>query len=133
VTDIYTQIKEIIKITLKSVKDKINSNKNKFNFELFGYDFIVDSDFKVYLLEVNTNPGIDDSSPWIMKIIPRMIDDALRLTVDDIFDSENANKVENIYKTPFPIDGYPNSDNLWDYLLDLNIQDEVKLIKKKKK
>jgi len=27
-------------------------------YELFGYDFMIDQEFKVYLIEVNTNPCI---------------------------------------------------------------------------
>ena len=55
------------------------------SFELFGYDFFVDSDFKVWLIEVNTNPCIEESSPLLGMLIPRMIDDALKLTVDVLF------------------------------------------------
>ena len=29
------------------------------SFEIFGYDFMVDEDFKVYLIEVNTNPCLE--------------------------------------------------------------------------
>jgi len=46
---------------------------------------MMDINFNVYLLEINTNPGLEISSPWIKVIIPRMIDDALRLTIDDVF------------------------------------------------
>lgn len=30
--------------------------------EIFGYDFILDSNLKVWLIEVNTNPCIEESS-----------------------------------------------------------------------
>ena len=39
----------------------------------------------VFLIEVNTNPGLEESSPWIQIIIPRMLDDTLRLTIDQVF------------------------------------------------
>ena len=55
-------------------------------FEIFGYDFMLDADFNVFLIEINSNPGLEISSPWIQIIIPRMLDDALRLTVDKVFE-----------------------------------------------
>ena len=82
---IMDQVKYIVGITMKSVKDKINANNRNFCFEIYGYDFMLDKNLNVYLLEVNRNPGLEISSPWIKAIVPRMIDDALRLTIDVIF------------------------------------------------
>ena len=82
---IMEQVKYIVGLSMKAVKDKINVNNRHFCFEIFGYDFMMDINFNVYLLEINTNPGLEISSPWIKVIIPRMIDDALRLTIDDVF------------------------------------------------
>jgi len=74
---------DLIKISLKSVKHKLTFRK--YTFELVGYDFIIDSDFSVKLIEVNTNPCLEESSTLLKQYLPRMIDDALRLTVDTIF------------------------------------------------
>jgi hypothetical protein len=43
---------------------------------------LVDSDNETWLIEVNTNPCLEESSPLLGLLIPRMINDALRLTVD---------------------------------------------------
>ena len=82
---IMNQVKYIVELTMKSVKEKINPNKRNFCFEIFGYDFMMDINLNVYLLEINTNPGLEISSPWIKAIVPRMVDDALRLTIDEVF------------------------------------------------
>ena len=82
---IMNQVKHIIEITMRSVKEKINPNKRNFCFEIFGYDFMMDVNLNVFLLEINTNPGLEISSPWIKAIVPRMVDDALRLTIDEVF------------------------------------------------
>ena len=83
--DLTKQIKEIVSLTTKSVKDEINKNNRNYQFEIFGYDFMLDENFNLFLIEINTNPGIEESSPWIKIIVPRMLDDALRLTLDQIF------------------------------------------------
>ena len=49
---------------------------------------MIDEDFNVFLIEINTNPGLEESSPWIKIIVPRMLDDALRLTLDQIFETK---------------------------------------------
>ena len=82
------QIKEIIKITMRSVKYKINKKRRNYQFEIFGYDFMMDKDFNLFLIEINTNPGLEESSPWIKIIVPRMLDDALRLTIDQLFETK---------------------------------------------
>ena len=71
---------KIISLTMESIKNQINPNKAC--FELFGYDFLVDSDNETWLIEVNTNPCLEESSPLLGLLIPRMINDALKLTVD---------------------------------------------------
>jgi hypothetical protein len=47
---------------------------------------MLDADFNAFLIEINTNPGLEISSPWIQIVVPRMLDDALRLTVDKVFE-----------------------------------------------
>lgn len=68
-----------------SVRKKIDPHRRKSCFELFGYDFILDEDFNVWLIEVNTNPCIEESSELLKIYLPRMIEDMLKLTVDQMF------------------------------------------------
>ena len=65
---------------------KVGFEKNANCFELFGYDFILDADFNTWLIEVNTNPCIEESSSILKRLIPRMIagygmPEFLRITV----------------------------------------------------
>ena len=39
----------------------------------------------MYLIEVNTNPCLELASPLLARLIPSMIDNALRLTIDPYF------------------------------------------------
>ncbi|KAL4466032.1 hypothetical protein ABPG74_004269 [Tetrahymena malaccensis] len=91
--DIMPRIKEIITISMLSVKNKLNANDRKYSFELFGYDFFIDQQFNVWLIEINTNPCIEESSPLLGMLIPRMIDDALKLSVDLIFPPQYSDDI----------------------------------------
>jgi hypothetical protein len=44
-----------------------------------------DDDFKVYLIEVNTNPCLELGCPLLARLIPTMVENALRLVVDPLF------------------------------------------------
>ena len=189
--DLANQIKEIVSITMKCGKDQINKNNRNFQFEIFGYDFMLDANFNLFLIEINTNPGIEESSPWIKIIVPRMLDDALRLTLDKIFNpgydfskiyksEENENNMKMVlnnlknkrdpnapnsstedvskneegtnasqslgdndkenkkdrnidnnkkkdksYQSPFPVPGYEDDENLWEFVCDLNAYDPL--------
>lgn len=46
-------------MTMCSVRKKLNPEDRKFCFQLFGYDYMLDSEFKVWLIEVNCNPCIE--------------------------------------------------------------------------
>ena len=121
--EIFPKIINIIQFVFESVKYKINPLDRKYSFEIFGFDFMLDCDFVPFLLEVNTNPGLEESSPLIKMLVPRMIDDALRLTLDKEFDTiydfgEN-NKYSSLYQSPFPVEGYSNNDNLFKFVGDL--------------
>lgn len=102
--DLIENMKMMIKHTLTSVKRKLNPNNREFCFEIFGFDFIVDSDGRIWLIECNTNPCIELSSPLLEKLIPKMISDAFSLTVDVIFPVLNQ---------PKPI------SNNWEFLQSL--------------
>jgi hypothetical protein len=67
------RIKELIQTSMESVKKVINPNDSKYAFEIFGYDFMIDADGSVWLIEVNTNPCIELSSPLLAQLIPRML------------------------------------------------------------
>jgi len=86
------RIKEMIVTSLKAAQNKLNPYDRSFCFEIFGYDFMIDGDMNPWLIEVNTNPCIEESSQLLKDLIPRMLDDAMKLTVDRIFDKPGRNK-----------------------------------------
>ena len=65
---------------------------------------MIDADLKVWVIEINTNPCLEESSPILEELLPRMLgknpdsyvnlikflpyiylDDAFKLTIDKIF------------------------------------------------
>lgn len=71
--------------TIRATFMKLDPNKRVNSFEVFGYDFMIDDEFKVYLIEVNTNPCLELSSPLLAKLIPRMLDNAFKIALDPVF------------------------------------------------
>lgn len=95
---------------MSSVRAKINPHKRKHCFEVFGYDFILDDSYKVWLIEVNSNPCIEMSSSILRVLMPRMLSDALKLTVDELFpemgcdqDIENRQTCQSEKQAVFPV------------------------------
>ena len=118
------QMKLLIKISFKSVSKKLLKNKkNILCFEIFGYDFILDNDFKLWILEINNNPGLSISSPVIEKLVPRMLDDAFRLTLDKVFNTKYSNECIDIngeYKTKYKLNGFSDNENIFEFLCNIS-------------
>jgi hypothetical protein len=102
---------------------------------LFGYDFILDENHKAWLIEINTNPGIDETTPHLAMIFPRMINDLFKLTLDLIYPRpynwQPGNAVEQFkmnskldyYKYVnlqgqgrYPVVKYADNQNMWQFL-----------------
>ncbi len=60
-------------------------NLGRESFELFGYDFMIDEDFRVWLIEVNTNPYLGVQNGWHGKLLEEMSEDLVQLTIDTKF------------------------------------------------
>lgn len=88
-------MKEMIRHSLLSVRKKLNPNNRKFCFELFGYDFIMDEDFNLWLIEVNTNPCIEESSEMLKHYLRRMINDLIKIEIDPKFPRPKRKKAED--------------------------------------
>lgn len=71
--NLYTQIKEKVNLSMQSVRKKLNQNDRNNCFEIFGYDFIVDCNFCTWLIEINTNPCLEESSKLLKMLLPRML------------------------------------------------------------
>ncbi len=52
-------MKQIATHTMRATYRNLDANRRENCFELFGLDFMIDEDFKVWLIEVNVNPAIE--------------------------------------------------------------------------
>ena len=95
-------MKDFIKLSLDSVRKKLNPAKRQSCFEILGYDFILDNEFNTWLIEVNTNPCLEESSRLLRMYLPRMLNDAFKLTVDRLF------KIKPSREQAFPVAGFPD-------------------------
>lgn len=72
------QMKRLATDTIKAVSRKMDPNRRQSSFEIFGYDFMLDEDMKPWLIEVNTNPCLELSSPYLARLIPAMLENAIK-------------------------------------------------------
>eukprot|EP00347_Sterkiella_histriomuscorum_P015512 403356749 len=134
--DLVFRMKQLIVRSIFATKHSLDPKQRKSCFELFGYDFIIDEDFNLWLIEVNTNPCIEESSNILKIYLPRMIDDMLKLSVDQFYQEFNPQQyfqsAKNEYQTidegfeeqkyTFPVNGYNDDENMWEYMC--NIKDK---------
>lgn len=65
-------------------------------FEIFGFDILIDSDLKPWLLEVNLSPSLAPDSPLDMTIKTQLLTDSFNITAIRRFDrrKESLNKLK---------------------------------------
>ena len=79
------RMKDLVIDTFLSIKKQLNGSKRENSFELLGYDFLVDEDFRIWLIEVNSNPYLGIPNSYIRNLLPIMIDDMFRIVLDPVF------------------------------------------------
>lgn len=62
-----------------------SSKKLQNCFELYGFDFIIDEDLRVWLIEANRNPGFGLPTAKAKHLIDEMVDDMIEIIVDPLF------------------------------------------------
>jgi len=69
----------------RACHNKLDPKRRLHCLEVFGLDFMIDDEFKPYLIEVNTNPCLELSSPLLARLIPNMLENSLKVGLDPIF------------------------------------------------
>lgn len=67
------QIVEQISLVFDATYDMLNPNNREHCFELYGFDFMIDDNFKVWLIEVNSGPSLSVSNEFLGRLLHRMM------------------------------------------------------------
>ena len=80
--------------------------------------------FKTRLIEANTNPCLEESNALLKDMIPRMLDDMLKIVLDPLFgttlvphpmsESETENGLPVVLE--WPVEGYSNNESMFELL-----------------
>ena len=82
---IVSQMKRVVADTFEASYNKMDPDRLPNCFEVLGYDFMLDQDFKIQLIEVNTNPCLETDSPLLARIIPEMLEATFKMVLDPIY------------------------------------------------
>ena len=102
------KVKSVVINSLESVQDMFNCKKNC--FELFGYDLMIDENFNVWLIEVNSSPAMDYSTHVTERLVKMVSEDTVKVVVDYASAPQNKKKkvdtglYECIYKAKRMVD-----------------------------
>lgn len=78
-------MQKIVTDTIRATFHLLDTNRRANSFELFGYDFMFDTDFRPYLIEVNSNPSLECSSSLLSKLFYDMIENTFQIVLDPLF------------------------------------------------
>ena len=87
--------------------------------EVFGLDFMIDDEFRPYLIEVNTNPCLELSCPLLARLIPTMIENAFKIGLDSVFTPPES------YSTKKAFIGDPCPENRFQLVYDDKVDGPV--------
>ena len=100
---ILPRIKEIVRECFLASFMEIDKKKRMHCMEVFGFDFMIDSEFKPWLIEINTNPCLELASPHLRIIIPSMIENAFKIVLDSVFPAPFGQSQEYVQVNRFEL------------------------------
>ena len=78
---IHEKIRNAIICSFYAAHHEIKQREN--SHELYGYDFMIDEDFNVYLIEVNASPALDYSTKITKELVKEMVKDLIYIVIDN--------------------------------------------------
>ena len=79
---------------------------------------MIDSNLQPWLIEINTNPCLEETSQLLRNLLPRMLNDAFKLTLDVTYpkprtESETIQQGETEKGPAFSVEGYNDNENMF--------------------
>lgn len=104
---LWSRIYDVLIKTIISGEHYVTQSIKKYNlhrnncFEIFGFDILIDSDLKPWLIEVNLSPSLATESPLDLTIKGNLIADTFNITGVRRFDrkKESLKKIQNRSKS----------------------------------
>ena len=86
------KMKEQVKHSLMSCQEHVENRKNA--SEIYGYDFCIDSNWNVWLIEINSSPAFDFSSDVTERLVKMASEDLVKTVIDyQMTSKKKQNKV----------------------------------------
>ncbi|XP_057303640.1 protein polyglycylase TTLL10-like [Hydractinia symbiolongicarpus] len=85
-------MKEIMLLCFHASKNKIQQTQGM--FELLGFDFMVDENMKVWLIEVNINPALHTNCKVLKEVIPGVVNETLDIVLEVFQKKKSRGKLD---------------------------------------
>lgn len=77
---------QIVLVVLQKSSEEIEQRAN--SFELFGFDFAIDKNLKLWLIEVNMSPACSERQVWLTEMLDDMANGVTRMIAAKINQTE---------------------------------------------
>ena len=113
--EIQKKIEKIVILSLECAKHKLFNRKN--NFEVFGFDIMLDDKLNVYLIEINASPDWTYSTKVTEKLVKIASEDIMKVVLDlpeeNMKPENERNKVDTgRFRQIFCSSSFPEFDNI---------------------
>lgn len=115
---VWSRIYDVILKSLISIDSHVTAGLKKMQhknncFELLGFDILLDTEMKPWLMEVNLSPSLATESPLDLKIKSNLFIDTMNMMCLRKFDrrKENINKIKNRVKNIMRAKSYQSRQN----------------------
>lgn len=127
--DLFPQMERLVTDSFRAVGSKIDPNRVSNCFEIFGYDFMIDENFKVFLIEANTNPCLEICCPLLARLISELLDNSFRIAIDPLFQPSQfileLNELQKSARGETEITLFPNNSSVTKFTSPRNIKESL--------
>ncbi|KAK6177665.1 hypothetical protein SNE40_015721 [Patella caerulea] len=74
------QMQRVMLHCFNSVKHKLQTKMGY--FDLYGLDFMIDTDMKVWMIEINVNPSLSTNCEALREVIPSVVEESINMSIE---------------------------------------------------